>query len=109
MVRQSYQKLSRVIAKDLIVLDKLGIKNIEKITLRGKKENSDEYFWYRKNKHPKLYERLTFDTNGHMPFSETLGDIIMDFMISGFLDYERNIRADNIKKYFEQRKDNNTY
>lgn len=104
MSEQTYQEVSKVIARDLIGLYRLGIKNLNKINLKEFKGEYHDYFYYRKNKHPKIYERLTFDTNGFTPYSEDLGSIMDDFVVCGFVEPGKIIHFENvetIKGYFK--------
>lgn len=106
MIEQSYQEVSRVIARDLMSLYRLGVKNLNKINLNECKGDYQKYFYYRRNKHPKMYERLTFDTNGFTPYSEDLGSIMDDFVVCGFVEPGRIIHLENvetIKEYFKWR------
>jgi hypothetical protein len=108
MVEQTYQEVSRVIAQDLIGLYRLGIKNLNKINLKEFKGEYQNYFYHRKNKHPKLYERLIFDTNGFTPYSKDLGSILDNFVVSGFLEPGKIIHFENVEKikgYFKWRED----
>jgi hypothetical protein len=103
-MKQSYQELSRVIARDLVGLSKLGVKNTNKINIKEFQGDHQGYFFYRKNKFPDKYGRLAFDTNGHTPYSKDLGEIMMDFIICGFLDYEKNIRLEEITNFINSEK-----
>jgi len=105
-MEQTYQEVSRIIAKNLIGLYRLGVKNLNKINLNECKGDYQLYFYYRKNKHPSLYERLTFDTNGHTPYSDDLGSIMDDFVVSGFIEPGKIIHFENIetiREYFKWR------
>ena len=41
------------------------------------------YFFKLKEEQPVRFERLKYDTNGHIPYSKDLESIIMDLVISG--------------------------
>jgi hypothetical protein len=109
MGEQTYQEGSWIIAQDLIGLYRLGVKNLNEINLKECKGDYHDYFYYRKNKHPKMYERLTFDTNGKVvPYSYDLGDIMMDFVVCGFVNPGKTIHLENIeviKKQFNWREE----
>jgi uncharacterized protein YwgA len=102
MIGQTYQEVSRIIAKDLMGLYRLGVKNLNKINLEECKGDYHDYFYYRKKKHPKMYARLTFDTNGFTPYSEDLGDIMMDFVTCGFVEPGKIIHLENIEEIKRQ-------
>jgi len=95
--RQSYQEVSDIIERNLLGLYKLGVRELNEINLKECKGDYHDYFFYRKNKYPKKYERLMFDTNGHKPFCEDLGQIMMDFILCGFLDCGKIMSSQNIK------------
>jgi hypothetical protein len=59
---QSYQEVSIEVLKEL--------PNV--------KSNPQHFFFCLKQKNPKRFERLYFDTNGHNPFSEDLSNILFD-------------------------------
>ena len=65
---QTYQELTKEVIQELPLLS-----NYE----------PQEYFWLLKQNEPKRFERMTFDTNGHQPYSETLSEILMDLVICG--------------------------
>ncbi|MCJ7449699.1 MAG: hypothetical protein MUO72_18650 [Bacteroidales bacterium] len=43
-------------------------------------------FYRLKKDFPQYFERLTFDTNGHYPYSEDLDSILQDFQICGIIN-----------------------
>ena len=102
MIGQSYQEVSGVIEEDLIGLYRLGTTNLHKINVKEYQGDYQGYFYYRKNKHPEKYERLFFDENGHEPYSEDLESIIIDFVLNGFLDLEKNIQIKEVEKYLSE-------
>ena len=104
MSEQTYQEVSKIIARDLIGLYRLGIKNLNKINLKESKGDYSSYFYYKKNKQPKIYERLKFDTNGFTAYSEDLESIMADFVVCGFVEPGKIIHLENvetIKGYFK--------
>lgn len=66
---QTYQEVYKEVEKEL--------KNI--------KGDKYDFFYNLKMQQPKRFERLTFDTNGHSPYSEDLSDIFFDFLLCGKL------------------------
>lgn len=89
MAEQSYQELSKVIAKDLKKLrTSMGFDTLGEV---DKKLNVQKYFFERKTRYSDEYERLTFDTNGHEPFSKDLSSIIQDFRTCGILKTKYDI------------------
>jgi hypothetical protein len=70
MVKQSYQEVYKVIEEDVI---RLGNKKLNEIS-----KDYHEYFYKLKQEKPDRYERLTFDTNGHKPYSSDLECILTD-------------------------------
>ena len=83
-MKQSYQEISEIVAKDLKRLRKLGIETLSRVDIQ-------RCFFIRKNKHPEKYERLMFDTNGHEPYSKDLSSILTDFRICGILETRYDI------------------
>ena len=67
---QTYQELTRVIARDLI---KLGNKRLNEVS-----KDFQGYFYKVKQENPDRYERLTFNTNGPKPYSGDLESILGD-------------------------------
>jgi hypothetical protein len=66
-----------------------------------KKKDYHKYFYNLKIKEPERCERLTFDTNGHTPFSEDLGSIFFDFIVCGFMDLDHNLLLKSLSKMEE--------
>jgi len=89
---ETYQQLSAFIEAILL-----------KRKVAGKAEFTSDYtdlykcFWRLKENHPKLFKRLTFDTNGNVPISTDLDEILFDFKRSGIIDVigERIIVSDS--------------
>lgn len=79
-MRQTFQELSNIVKEDLTKLKKSGKNNLDSIDIQ-------EYFYARKKKNPKKYERMFFNTNGHKPYSEDLEQIHASLIASGFLKY----------------------
>lgn len=100
---QSYQEVSKIIVENLVGLKRLGVNNLNKIKTKECSGDYQDYFFYRKSKHPEKYERLMFDTNGPEPYCGDLGEIIISFIICGFLDFEKNIRLEPINKYLNDK------
>jgi hypothetical protein len=85
MVVQTYQQISDIIEEDLKALRvKMGFDTLGEL-------NAQEYFYHLKLKNPEKYERLSFDGNGHKPFSKDLEQIFSDFRISGILKVKQDI------------------
>jgi len=78
MSGQSYQEVSKVMEKDIEQLKEMGIKSLDNLDVQN-------YFFKKKQNNPEKYERLNFDTNGHEPYSETVSNIVSDFLTSGIL------------------------
>ena len=78
---KTYQQLSALIEAILL-----------KRKMAGKAEFTSNYtdlykcFWRLKENHPNLFKRLSFDTNGHVPISTDLDEILFDFKRSGIID-----------------------
>lgn len=68
MINQTYQDLTRVIARDLI---KLGNNKLNQVS-----KDFQDYFYKAKQENPKRYAGMTFDTNGHKPYSSDLESIL---------------------------------
>ena len=75
---QSYQDVSIIMEEDLQRLKEVGVKALDDLDVQN-------YFFKRKQRHPEKYERLTFDTNGHKPYSKDVSEIIGGFLVSGIL------------------------
>lgn len=67
-MKQSYQELTKEIIKEIKQLGDC---------------EPQEYFWILKQEDPQRFERMWFDTNGHVPYSETLSEILFDLVLSG--------------------------
>ena len=65
---QTYQEVTKEMIKEI---ENLGEKDPQK------------YFWNIKKEQPERFERLRFDTNGHEPYSETVGEIMFDLLLAG--------------------------
>ena len=74
---QSYQEVSKEINEELYNFVRCS-----------PQPDPQKYFWELKKIEPERFERLTFDTNGHEPYSETLSSILMDFIICGIIRRE---------------------
>ena len=68
---QSYQEVTKEIIKEISFFKELKNVDIHK------------YFFDLKKKEPNRFERLLYDTNGHIPISNTLDDILQDLMLCG--------------------------
>jgi hypothetical protein len=75
---QSIQDVSKIMEEDLKRLKGVGIKALDDLDVQN-------YFFKRKQKHPEKYERLTFDTNSHKPYSKDVSEIINSFSTAGIL------------------------
>jgi hypothetical protein len=75
---QSFQEVSKIMQEDIIRLKKKGLEALDDIDFQG-------YFFKRKQRYPEKYERLTFDTNGHKPYSKDVSEIINTFSTAGIL------------------------
>jgi hypothetical protein len=84
---QTYQEVSKIILEEL-VLNPVDFK----------KKDYQEYFYNLKIKEPEKYERLTFDTNSHKPYSEDLTDIFVNFFLCGFIDLDKNIIMNSMSR-----------
>jgi hypothetical protein len=71
MIEQTYQQLTQEILKEL--------PNV--------KGNIQIYFYKIKKENPKRFERLFYNTNGHIPHSEDLENILFDLSIAGLYKY----------------------
>lgn len=49
-------------------------------------ENIHRCFFQLKNQFPNYFQRLTFDTNGHYPYSKDLDCILQDFQLCGIIN-----------------------
>jgi hypothetical protein len=78
-MKQSYQEVSKEVRKELIHLIEIT-----------PQPDPQKYFWDLKKKNPKKFERLTFDTNGFEPYSETLSEILMDCVVCGMIFHNWN-------------------
>ena len=65
---QSYQELTEEVIKELPLLS-----NYE----------PQGFFWLLKQNEPERFKRMTFDTNGYEPYSETLSEILSDLVMAG--------------------------
>jgi hypothetical protein len=88
---QSYQQVFRVLKEDLIELKSKGVSNLNKFKIGESFYDYQRYIFSMKQVWPEKYERISFDFNGHEPFSKDLASIIFDFKLCGYLDYENNI------------------
>lgn len=70
-MNQTYQELTEEVIKELPLLSNY---------------DPQEFFWIMKQNEPERFERMTFDTNGWMPYSEDLSSILMDLLICGMYD-----------------------
>jgi hypothetical protein len=84
MVNQTYQEVLIVISEDLKRLKKRGVETLLDMDVQ-------RYFFKMKEKHPDRYERLTFDTNGHQPYSEDLSDVLTNLRACGILETKYDI------------------
>jgi hypothetical protein len=87
---QSYQEVFKVILRELVE-SKVNLKEVD----------PHEYFYILKSEYPKRYQRLTFDTNRAEPFSETLEEILGDFRVCVFIDFDNKIVSSSIDKIME--------
>jgi hypothetical protein len=94
MGKQTYQQVSKVILEELVANP-----------VSFKKVDYHEYFYNLKIKNPEKYERLGFDTNGGTVYCKDLSSIFMDFMICGFMNYDRTPLLKPIKKYLNSKKE----
>lgn len=107
MTKQSYQQVSLIVLEELVKNP-----NVVKVENWGKREYKHhkmcsrlhEHFYKLKKETPEEYERLFYDTNGHIPFSEDLDNIFMDFRISGIIDWDYNLNLREAKKYLNKKK-----
>lgn len=77
---QSYQQQSFIIANILYLYSS------KKNEIKNYYSNIHNAFYQLKLKHPTFFDRLFFDTNGHLPYSKDLNDIIQDFQVSGLVN-----------------------
>ena len=93
MHRQTYQEVSRIIQADLLIFKELGFDNLNNLP------GGYQLFYYNlKGKSSERYERLTFDTNGHKPYSGDLAEIVMDFRTCGIVGYPYKIMGKELTK-----------
>lgn len=86
MSKQTYQEVFDIIEEDIKRLRrKYGIETL------GEVKNIHKYFYKRKLRHPEKYERLRFDTNGSIPYSEDLEEILGDFRVCGILKFKYDV------------------
>lgn len=79
---QSYQEQSLIIAKLLYQFSLSPKRGV----IKNYYSNIHNAFYKLKQSHPNLFDRLFFDTNGHLPYSKDLNDIIQDFQVSGMIN-----------------------
>ncbi len=89
MIEQTYQEVTKVIIWDLKKLrTSMGFDTLGEV---DKALNVQKHFYNLKSKYPNKYERLTFDTNGHEPFSKDLEEILSDLRVCGILKTKYDI------------------
>lgn len=76
----SIQELTQFVKEDLMNLKNFGTGNLDDIDI-------DDFFYKKKLKNLKRYERMYFNTNGHKHFSEEVESIKSSLIASGFLKY----------------------
>jgi hypothetical protein len=87
---QSYQEVSGVILEELVA-NSVNFKEVD----------YQKYFYNLKMKKPENYEGLVFDTNGDKPYSENLSSIFMDFLLCGFMDFNKKIIPKSLEGIME--------
>ena len=70
-MKQSYQELTDEIVREIAVLSDY---------------EPQAFFWFMKHYEPKRFERMTFDTNGSIPYSEVLSEILSDLVTCRMYD-----------------------
>jgi hypothetical protein len=106
MVQQSYQQVSLVVLEELVKNpNAVRVENWGKMEDKSHKRLSrlHEHFYKLKKGTPEKYERLFYDANGHIPFSEDLDAIFMDFKRSGIMDRDYNVNLKEAKKYLNKK------
>jgi hypothetical protein len=72
----------------------------------------DKFFYAMKQKYPEEFEMVSFDINGHQPFSKIVSEAKMDMLICGYLfswDENPHFISKNALKDFEEIKDKKIY
>jgi len=74
----------------------------------------DSFFYNIKQKYPKEFESVLFDTNGHQPFSETVSDAKSTMLTCGYLfsltpRFNPHFVSKNLLKYSEKVEDKEVY
>lgn len=78
----SYQQQSLIIAQ---ILYKYSI-TAKRKEIKNYYAHIHNAFFKLKKGHPNYFDRLLFDTNGHIPYSKDINDIIQDFQVSGLVN-----------------------
>jgi hypothetical protein len=72
----------------------------------------DKFFYDMKKEYPKEFKMVSFDTNGHQPFSDITSQAKMDMLTCGYLfswGFNPYFVSKNVLKNFEEIKDKETY
>jgi hypothetical protein len=76
--------------------------------------NINSFFYNMKKKYPKEFKMVSFDTNGHQPFSDTVSEAKSDMLTCGYLfsltpRFNPHIVSKNALEWFEEIKDKEVY
>jgi hypothetical protein len=91
---------------------KVCIDNEEVPYFRYNSAQIDSFFYDMKKKYPEEFKMVSFNTNGHQPFSDAVSETKMDMLTCGHLfswGFNPYFVSKNVLKYFDEIKDKETY